>query len=150
MAGRQNMFTNKISSEEAIRMVRSISEVEIKNAMFEIEDSKAPGPDGYTASFYKSAWSVIGKDICQAMREFFLNGKLLREVNSTLIYLVPKVFTPDKVSDFRPIACCNVLYKCISKIMTNRIKGVLRNIVGENQSAFIGGRQRTDNILLSQ
>ncbi|GJT68149.1 RNA-directed DNA polymerase, eukaryota, reverse transcriptase zinc-binding domain protein [Tanacetum coccineum] len=150
MAGRQNMFTNKISSEEAIRMVRSISEVEIKNAMFEIEDSKAPGPDGYTASFYKSAWSVIGKDICQAVREFFLNGKLLGEVNSTLISLVPKVSTPDKVSDFRPIACCNVLYKCISKIMTNRIKGVLGNIVGENQSAFIGGRQITDNILLSQ
>ncbi|GKD37780.1 RNA-directed DNA polymerase, eukaryota, reverse transcriptase zinc-binding domain protein [Tanacetum coccineum] len=58
--------------------------------------------------------------------------------------------TPDKVSDFRPIACCNVLYKCISKILTNRIKWVLGKIVNENQSAFIEGRQITDNILLAQ
>ncbi|GKD81131.1 RNA-directed DNA polymerase, eukaryota, reverse transcriptase zinc-binding domain protein, partial [Tanacetum coccineum] len=131
-------------------MVRTISEYEIKNAMFDIEDSKAPGPDGYTARFYKSAWSIIGKEVCQAVKEFFLNGKLLGEVNATLISLVPKIPTPDKVSDFRPIACCNVLYKCISKILTSRIKGVLGNLVGENQSAFIEGRQITDNILLSQ
>ncbi|GJY43525.1 RNA-directed DNA polymerase, eukaryota, reverse transcriptase zinc-binding domain protein [Tanacetum coccineum] len=64
--------------------------------------------------------------------------------------LVPKIYTPGKVSDFRPTACCNVLYKCISKIMTNRYKGVLGTLVNENQSAFIGGRKITDNILLAQ
>ncbi|GJR72292.1 RNA-directed DNA polymerase, eukaryota, reverse transcriptase zinc-binding domain protein [Tanacetum coccineum] len=120
------------------------------NAMFEIEDSKAPGPDGYTACFYQSAWSIVGKEVCQAFKDFFLNGKLLGEVNATRISLVPKIPTPDRVSDFRPIACCNVLYKCISKILTSRIKGVLGSLVGENQSGFIEGRQITDNILLSQ
>nr|GEV82627.1 hypothetical protein [Tanacetum cinerariifolium] len=77
-------------------------------------------------------------EVCQAVKEFFLNGKLLGEINATLISLVPKIPT---LSDFRPIACCNVLYKCISKILTSRIKGVVGNLVGENQSAFIeGGR----------
>ncbi|GJZ33098.1 RNA-directed DNA polymerase, eukaryota, reverse transcriptase zinc-binding domain protein [Tanacetum coccineum] len=131
-------------------MVRDISDSEIKNAMFGIEDSKAPGLDGYTACFYKSAWSIVEKEISQAVKEFFSNGKLLGEVNATIISLVPKIPTPDKVSDFRPIACCNVLYKCISKILTSRIKDVLGKLVGENQSAFIEGRQITDNILLSQ
>ncbi|GJY05634.1 RNA-directed DNA polymerase, eukaryota, reverse transcriptase zinc-binding domain protein, partial [Tanacetum coccineum] len=145
-----DIVKNKLSNEEASKMVRPISDSEIKNAMFEIEDSKAPGPDGYTLRFYKSAWSIVGKEVCQAVKDFFLTGKLLREVNVTLISLVLKTSTPDKVSDFRPIACCNVLYKCISKIMTNRIKEVLGNLVNENQSAFIGGRQITDNILLSQ
>ncbi|GKC69158.1 RNA-directed DNA polymerase, eukaryota, reverse transcriptase zinc-binding domain protein [Tanacetum coccineum] len=143
LAKRQNIFINKVNTEEAQRMVRAISDSEIKNAMFEIEDSKAPGPDGYTARFYKSAWSIVGKEICQAIKEFFLNGKLLGEVNATLISLVPKI-------PGRPIACCNVLYKCISKILTSRIKGVLGKLVGENQSEFIEGRQITDNILLSQ
>ncbi|GJT64030.1 RNA-directed DNA polymerase, eukaryota, reverse transcriptase zinc-binding domain protein [Tanacetum coccineum] len=55
MANRQNIFINKINTEEAQRMIRAVSDAEIKNAMFEIEDSKAPGPDGYTACFYKSA-----------------------------------------------------------------------------------------------
>ncbi|GKD14790.1 RNA-directed DNA polymerase, eukaryota, reverse transcriptase zinc-binding domain protein [Tanacetum coccineum] len=83
------------------------------------------------------------------MREFFVTGKLFGEVNATLILLVPKIPTPGKVSDFRPIACCNVLYKCISKIMTNRLKEVLGTLVNENQSAFISGRQITNNILLA-
>ncbi|GJR16323.1 RNA-directed DNA polymerase, eukaryota, reverse transcriptase zinc-binding domain protein [Tanacetum coccineum] len=131
-------------------MVRPISDAEIKNAMFGIEDSKAPGPDGYTSRFYKSAWSIVGKDVCQAVKEFFTSGKLLGEVNATVISLIPKIPIPDKVSDLRPIACCNVLYKCISKILTNRIKKGLGMLVSENQSAFIEGRQITDNIMLSQ
>nr|GEW40904.1 RNA-directed DNA polymerase, eukaryota, reverse transcriptase zinc-binding domain protein [Tanacetum cinerariifolium] len=77
-------------------------------------------------------------------------GLLLGEVNATLISLVPKIQNPDKVSDFRPIACCNVIYKCISKIITNRLKGVLGKLVHESQSALIDGRQTTDNILLAQ
>ncbi|GJU22982.1 RNA-directed DNA polymerase, eukaryota, reverse transcriptase zinc-binding domain protein [Tanacetum coccineum] len=101
--GRNAMFLNKLNNDEALKMIRQVSDAEIKNA-----------------------------------------------INATLISLVPKIPTPDKVSDFRPIACCNVLYKCISKILTNRIKRVLGSLVDENQSAFIGGRQITNNILLSQ
>nr|GEW70183.1 hypothetical protein [Tanacetum cinerariifolium] len=122
MDGRQDIFTNRIKPEEALRMVRPISDSEIKNAMFEIKDSKAPGLDGYTSRFYKSAWSIIEKEVCQAVREFFLTGKLLGEVNATLITLVPKIPTPDKIYDFRPIACCNVLYKCISELTKGKAK----------------------------
>lgn len=63
-----------------------------------------------------------------------------KELNATTIALVPKLDTPLKVSDFRPIACCNVLYKCISKVLTPRIKNVLAKILDKNQSAFIPGR----------
>ncbi|GKD24610.1 RNA-directed DNA polymerase, eukaryota, reverse transcriptase zinc-binding domain protein [Tanacetum coccineum] len=61
------VFPNMLSREEASRMCRDVSEVEVKNAMFDIDDSKAPGPDGYTARFYKSAWSIIRKDVCKAV-----------------------------------------------------------------------------------
>ncbi|GJV73508.1 RNA-directed DNA polymerase, eukaryota, reverse transcriptase zinc-binding domain protein [Tanacetum coccineum] len=144
------VFPNKLSSDEVDRMSRSISEVEVKNSMFDIDDSKAPGPYGFIARFFKSTWSIIGKDVSKAIQEFFITGKLLGEVNATLISLVPKIQNPDKVSDYRPIACCNVLYKCISKIVTNKIKGVLGKLVNESQSAFIAGRNITDNIILAQ
>ncbi|GKC62627.1 RNA-directed DNA polymerase, eukaryota, reverse transcriptase zinc-binding domain protein [Tanacetum coccineum] len=54
--------------------------------------------------------------------------KMLGELNATLVSLILKVQTPRKVTDFRPIACCNVLYKCISKVLTNRIKASLGNL----------------------
>ncbi|GKB20800.1 RNA-directed DNA polymerase, eukaryota, reverse transcriptase zinc-binding domain protein, partial [Tanacetum coccineum] len=76
--------------------------------------------------------------------------KMLGELNATLISLVPKIQTPIKVSDFRHIACCNVLYNCISNILTSRIKNGLKKLIQINQSAFIPRRVIRDNILLSQ
>nr|GEU79955.1 hypothetical protein [Tanacetum cinerariifolium] len=139
-----------LPEEEALDMIRDVSDKEIKEALFDIDSSKAAGPNGYTSCFFKKAWGIIGSDICLAIREFFISGKILGEINATLIALVPKIDTPYKVSDFRPIACSNVLYKCISKILTNRIKEGLSKVVSLNQSAFIHGRHIQDNILITQ
>lgn len=85
----------------------------------------------------------------QSSKTIFPRWSNFGGVNATTIALVPKLDTPLKVSDFRPIACCNVLYKCISKILTTRIKNVLGKIVNKNQSAFIPGRHISDNISCS-
>ncbi|XP_021975026.1 uncharacterized protein LOC110870132 [Helianthus annuus] len=56
------------------------------------------------------------------------------EVRKAMFSIVPKIATPSNVTDYRPIACCNVLYKCISKILADRIKGALNTIVNVNQN----------------
>ncbi|GKD27441.1 RNA-directed DNA polymerase, eukaryota, reverse transcriptase zinc-binding domain protein, partial [Tanacetum coccineum] len=91
------LFQCKLNSAEAEYMVREVSNEEIKIAMFQIDDNKAPGPDGYSATFFKKAWNIVGNDVCLAVKEFFETGKILREINSTLIALVPKIQTPLKV-----------------------------------------------------
>ncbi|GJW58496.1 RNA-directed DNA polymerase, eukaryota, reverse transcriptase zinc-binding domain protein [Tanacetum coccineum] len=111
--------------EDAEIMVMHVSDMEIKEALFDICDNKAPGLDGYSAKFFKYAWSVIKNEVCDVVKEFFRTGKMLGEINATLITLVPKSKTPEKLSDYRPIACCNTIYKVISKILTNRIKSAL-------------------------
>ena len=88
--------------------------------MFDIDGNKAPGPYGYTYTFCKKVWSVVGMEVCMAVKEFFKTGKLLGEVNTKLLSILPKVNNTTKVSDFRPITCCNVIYKCISKIHTRQ------------------------------
>ncbi|GJU26415.1 putative RNA-directed DNA polymerase, eukaryota, reverse transcriptase zinc-binding domain protein [Tanacetum coccineum] len=98
----------------------------------------------------KKAWEAVGSDVCNAVQDFFLNGKLLKEVNHTIIALLPKVSTPSRVNDYRLSSCCYVIYKCISKIITNRIKDGLDDIVSENQLAFVPGWSILDNILLTQ
>ncbi|GKB51608.1 RNA-directed DNA polymerase, eukaryota, reverse transcriptase zinc-binding domain protein [Tanacetum coccineum] len=97
-----------------------------------------------------ASWSVIGDEVCTAIGDFFKNGHLLKEVNATIIVLMPKSQTPQKVSDIRPISCCNVLYKAITKIIADRIKGFLGMLVDESQNAFIPSRQISDNVLLTQ
>ncbi|GJY81765.1 RNA-directed DNA polymerase, eukaryota, reverse transcriptase zinc-binding domain protein [Tanacetum coccineum] len=139
---------NKLSALEAEDMVRDITDKEVKMAMFDIGDNKAPGPDGYTSTFYKKAWSLVGNDVCLAVKEFFRTRKLLGEVNATLLSLIPKINSPNKVYDFRPISCCNVIYKCIS--LSERLKPSLKKLVNLNQSAFIQGRVIQDNIFITQ
>ncbi|GJS48359.1 histidine kinase 3, partial [Tanacetum coccineum] len=137
-----------------------ICQVELKKKYSEDKD----GHDEYKLYYPNGnvclAWEVVGKDVCLAwevrkdvclaLKEFFRSDKILGEVNATLIALIPKITTPTKVSEFRPVACCNVIYKCISKILTNRIKHGLNNIVNINQSAFIPRRHIQDNIQLAQ
>jgi hypothetical protein len=71
-------------------------------------------------------------------------------MNATSISLIPKVANPTRLTDFRPISCCNTVYKCIAKILAGRIKVVLPSLVGPYQTAFISRRRISDNILLSQ
>lgn len=63
---------------------------------------------------------------------------------------MPKVEGPTRMSQFRPISCCNVIYKCISKLIASRLKRVVASIVSLNQSAFIPKRSIGDNIMLAQ
>ncbi|KAJ0887511.1 putative RNA-directed DNA polymerase [Helianthus annuus] len=145
-----DLFSKWVNPMDASHMVRQVTREEVKTAMFSIGNDKAPGPDGYTTAFFKAAWPIVGHDVSNAVIDFFSTGKLFRELNHTLIALVPKKSSPVMVTDYRPIACCNVLFKCITKIIADRIKGVLHQVVSINQSAFIPGRKISDNILLTQ
>ncbi|GKV16257.1 hypothetical protein SLEP1_g26925 [Rubroshorea leprosula] len=127
-----------------------ITNLEIKEVVFSSPRNKAPGPDGYTSEFYKAAWPVVGDLVTKAIQEFFSSGKILREMNSTIISLVPKVLNPVKMIEFRPIACCNILYKFITKILANKLKQTLPLFISKNQFAFVEGRQMVENVLLAQ
>ncbi|KAL0444878.1 UNVERIFIED_CONTAM: hypothetical protein Slati_2210500 [Sesamum latifolium] len=119
-------------------------------ALFDIEEDRAPGSDGFSSGFYKAAWPIVGKEVTKAVLDFFGTGRLLKQVNATLLSLIPKVSAPNLVADFRPISCCNVLYKIISKLMVLRIRAILGKLVSPSQNAFVPGRKIGDNILLAQ
>ncbi|XP_021987007.1 uncharacterized protein LOC110883597 [Helianthus annuus] len=142
-------FPRRISVAKADFMIRDVTDDEIKSAFFDIGDDKAPGPDRYSSAFKKS-WQIIGEEVTFAIKDFFRSGRLLQEINHTFLALIPKVNTPTYVTDYRPISCCNVIYKAISKILTNRLLEGIDDVVSINQSAFIPGRRISDNILLKQ
>ncbi|GKB27644.1 RNA-directed DNA polymerase, eukaryota, reverse transcriptase zinc-binding domain protein [Tanacetum coccineum] len=86
-----------LTALEACSMVRDVTDKVVKDAMFGIDDNKAPGPDGFSDKFFKKAWSIVGKDVCNAIKELFSSGKMLGELNATIISLVPRLPTPLKV-----------------------------------------------------
>ncbi|KAL5861835.1 hypothetical protein ACOSQ4_003131 [Xanthoceras sorbifolium] len=139
----------RISGDQCATLGREVSDDENKAVLFSLKDNKAPGPDGYNATLFKKAWSVVGDDVLHAIRSFFSSGRLLKQVNATMIALIPKVPNPSKVGDFRPISCCNTIYKCIAKIIANQVQMVLPDI-GPFQSAFVADKRISDNILLSR
>jgi len=57
-----------------------------------------------------------------AVLEFLNNGHMLLTLNHTHIVLIPKIKNPIKMSDYRPITLCNVIYKIIAKVLANRLK----------------------------
>ncbi|XP_022871069.1 uncharacterized protein LOC111390282 [Olea europaea var. sylvestris] len=77
-------------SEQADFLVRDISPQEIKDALFNIGDEKSPGPYLYSSCFFKKARETIEGDFVDAITEFFDIGSLLKQINHTVIALIPK------------------------------------------------------------
>ncbi|KAK3212549.1 hypothetical protein Dsin_017255, partial [Dipteronia sinensis] len=109
----------------------------------------APSHDGLNTHFLKKTWDIIGEDVINTIQELVRFGHLLKERNATILALVPKVPNPSKMKEFRLISCCNTLYKINAKIIANRIKPCLPDIISPSQSTFVDGRSIGDNIFLT-
>lgn len=126
------------------------SREEIPKAVFDMAPFKAPGPDGLGACFYQKTWNTTGETIVKEVKQFFETGSLDIGLNETSIVLIPKVTSPENVKQFRPISLCNVPYKIITKVITNRLQKVMTLLIGPMQSSFVKGRQISDNIVIYQ
>nr|XP_027081023.1 uncharacterized protein LOC113703745 [Coffea arabica] len=142
-------ISQTITDQMNLRLTEPVREAEIKEALFSMNPTKAPGPDGMTPNFFQKFWNILKTDVIQAITSFFHSGHMLKAVNHTIISLIPKVENPTDIKQFRPISLCNVIYKIISKILANRLKKVLDNCISKNQAAFVPGRQILDNVIVS-
>lgn len=145
----QEVIDYRCPREIAVGLVSPVQGEEIKRTLFSMSTNKAPGPDGFPVEFYKAAWSVVGQDIIKAVQYFFLYGLMPRSTNATLLSLIPKSAEAERMTDYRPIACCNIVYKVISKIIARRLKATLPSAIEMNQCAFIKGRLLLENVLLA-
>lgn len=139
-----------VSPKNVSILEASFSEEEMRKAIFSIPGDKAPGPDGFGAHFSKDVWSIIGHDVTNVILNFFTTGKLLTEINSTILTLIPKVSYRSSVVEFRPIAYCNVIFKCITKVLCNRLRMVLPDTIVENQGAFVHNIYIIHNVMICQ
>lgn len=125
------------------------SELEVRAAIFQKALSKVPGPDGFSAVCFQKCWNSIRDELTSKIY-VMLNESIIDEgINDNIFALVPKTKIRTPLEEFRPISLCYVIGKVITKVLANRIKAVLQEIISYNQSAFVSGRMIPDNFLLA-
>ncbi|GKB71667.1 RNA-directed DNA polymerase, eukaryota, reverse transcriptase zinc-binding domain protein [Tanacetum coccineum] len=138
----------KLSTQEKNDLECPVSSDEIKKAVWECDGDKAPGSGGFLFKFLKQYWEIFKFDMELFVSDFFTTLRMPPGTNSAFITLLPKVNNPTLIKDFRPISLISLQYKVTAKILANRLASVVHNIVSEEQSAFISGRQILDGPLM--
>jgi len=127
------------------------SEEEVETAVRGMPPDHAPGPDGYTGTFYKAAWPVIKPDIMAALNAlFFGDSRAFGRLNNAYVTLLPKKLGASTPGDFRPITMIHSFGKLASKLLALRLAPKLQDIISKNQNAFIRGRTIHDNFKFVQ
>lgn len=110
---------------------------------------KAPEPDGFTMGFFIKCWEVVKYDIMNVFHNFHEEDMFERSFNATFITLIPKKKSAKELKDFRLISLIGSIYKIFSKVLTERLKGVMEKLEDSQQMAFIEGRQIMDAVFAS-
>ena len=118
------------------KLLKEFSREEVETAINQMKAISTLGPDSMPPLFYQSFWNTINEDVCSAVLDCLNNCRIPKEINHTHIALIPKVKSPERMSEFRLISLCSVIYKLVSKVLANRLMCILPSIVSENQSAF--------------
>ena len=139
----------KVTPEMNAVLNAPYTQLEVKQALFQMFPIKAPGPEGFPTHFFQRHWDLCGAEVTKAVLRIVRGEEDAECINDTFLVLIPKVKNPTLLSQFRPISLCNVVYKVISKCMVNRLGPILDDLISETQSAFILGRLTTDNTTIA-
>jgi hypothetical protein len=116
------------------------TEDEVWRVIRDLPLDRAPGPDGFIGIFYQKAWPIIKQDIMAAILKLFVgDGRGFGKLNQALITLIPKKPDAILVGDYRPISLVHSFSKLFSKLLANRLKFRLGELVRSNQSVFVRG-----------
>ena len=146
-----HMWSHDIENSSCRRMEwlsQLFTEEEVRLAIFDMNGWKSLGLDGIPTIFYHNLWDVIGSDVTKAILETFHSGRLLKQINHTFVYLIPKIANPYSFSQYRSISLYNVIYEGRPKCITNHLNKTMPSLIRPFQNAFVPSRLIGDRCLL--
>lgn len=140
---------NSFRMESYHDLIKQVSKEEICHILKIMDNNKALGSDGFNTFFFKQVWCIINIDVCNVIKPFFSQAITYKGLNCTSVTLIPKIASLSSVSQFRPIVCCNTLYKLVSKILMLRLQKEIGLVIDQAQAGFIPNKQLIENVLLA-
>lgn len=125
-------FAERITTDMNEKFIHEFTEEEVTLALQQMGSTKAPGPDGMMPIFFQKYWDAVGKDVASIVLIALNSGKFPNDINHTFITFIPKKEKPKLVANY--ISLCNVIYKLITKVLANKLKVMLPNVVSYSLS----------------
>ena len=140
-----NSVERVVTLEMNQSLLQNYTAEKVHRALFQMHPSNSPCPDGMSPFFFQKFWHIVGVDVTNMVLYVLHSGRMLHKMNFTHIVLILKKNEPMFMFDFRPISVENVVARIISKVIFNRLKMILPNVISDAQSAFVSGRLIIDN-----
>ena len=138
----------QVSPQENKLLVAPFFESEVKEAIFQMKNNTAPGPDGFPLEFYQVFWNMLKGDLMALFEEFHRGSFPLHSLNFETIILLLKSKDAKQIQQHRPICLLNVCFKIFTKVATNRIVKVAQRIIKPTQTAFLRGRNIMEDAVI--
>lgn len=121
---------------------------ELTDAVKQMKAGRAPGIDGLSVDFFKAMWNYIGRDLYEVIQECFKEKRLPTSCQRAVLTLLPKKGDLSDLKNWRPVSILTTDYKLIAKVLANRLKTVLGDVIHQDQSYCIPERSIYDNIFM--
>ena len=147
----QNEILNKLptsmENEQNEYLTKLINKNKLKQAIFPMQNDKSPGIDGIPVEFYKTFYKTLENDLIQLYNNIlFLEKNITNTMKQAIITLIPKKGDSNKLKYWRSISLLCIDYKILTKILANRLKHVLPNIISKEQTCSIPNRTILNNV----
>lgn len=122
-----------LPSHDLQELDEMFTECEVWRTIAELPNDKAPGPDGFTARFYKVAWDIIKTDVLCAFNAFWsLDMRSFHLINEAYMVRLRKKNEAEEIKDYRPISLIHSFGKLITKCLANRLASRVDGMVRHN------------------
>ena len=140
-----------LSDMDKLKCEGLITKAECDAALTLFKVNKSPGNDGITVEFYRQFWSQLGDLMVECFNYCYEHGEMTVSQRQAIITLIEK-YGKDKlyIKNWRPISLLNVDYKISSKVLALRVKKVLPQIIHNDQTGYVEGRQIFESIRVIQ
>ena len=139
-----DLYENRVDPQIFQELERPFTQEEIDDVVKNLPTDKSPGLDGFNNEFIKACWDIIKEDTTALILAVPAGTVNLDSINTSFITLIPKKEVPLTLNDFRPISLLNGVMKIITKLLANRLQGVILKIVHINQYVFLKNRMIQD------